>query len=259
MSIKNDRINQILSMLKKSGNLSVKEIAATFKVSEMTIRRDLNTLKESHLINRTYGQATLNNQSAAEDNSINYDLSEEKIKQDEEKDKIGRFASSLIIPGDVLIIDSGSTTSKLAKYIPEDVDITVLCYNFEILVELKKKRGVNLILAGGYYHRNDEMFESPQGISLIENIRATKLFISAYGVHEKLGLTCAYSYEVTTKRTVIKSSLMKILLTDSSKFGKVRTAFFAQLEEIDVIVTDSGISQEWKDIIEQTQIKLYIV
>lgn len=259
MSKKDERISQIFSILKQNGNVSVKEMAAMFDVSEMTIRRDLSKLKDSRLVNRVYGHAILNTGSVPEDNLNNYDLLEEKIKRDAEKDKIGRFAASLISAGDVLIIDSGSTTGALVKYIPDDMDITVLCYNYSILTGLRKKHGINLIFAGGYFHPHDEMFESPQSISLIESIRANKLFLSALGVHEKLGLTCAYNYEVMTKQTVIKSALTKILLADSSKFGSVRTAYFAQLNEIDAIVTDSGLSPEWKDIIEQAQIKLYIV
>lgn len=258
MNKKKKRINQILTILKEKKNISVKDMASLFHVSEMTIRRDLSTLKNNNLINRSYGYAVYSGTSADEPGN-DYELSTERIKQDAEKDKIGSFATSLISPGDILIIDSGSTTDKLVKYIPDDLDITVLCYNYSLLSQLIKKRGVRLLFAGGYFHPRVEMFESPQGIAFIESIRATKLFLSAYGIHEKLGMTCAHNYEVLTKRAGIKSALTKILLADSSKFGKVRTAYFAQLEEIDVIVTDSGLSPEWKAIIEQAEIELHIV
>ena len=71
--------------------------------------------------------------------------------------------------------------------------------------------------------------------------------------------TCAHNYEVLTKRAVISSSLTKILLVDSSKLGLIRTAFFASMSEIDIIITDSGISEEWIHLIEDAGIELHIV
>jgi len=256
MGSKSKRLNQIVALLKKNKTMSVKSLANILQVSEMTIRRDLNILEADDMIIRSHGKATYKND--FDSTSDDYELHSEKIKMNAEKDRIGRFAASLIEPGDVLIIDNGSTTDKLTKYIP-DINITVLCYNFNVLEQLVKKQNVKIIFAGGYFHRKDQMFESPQGISLIENIRATKLFISAHGVHKKLGMTCAHSYEVSTKRAILQSAQTKILVADSSKFGEVRTAYFAQLNEIDAIITDSGITQEWKEYIEDIGIALYVV
>lgn len=102
------------------------------------------------------------------------------------------------------------------------------------------------------------MFESPEGISLIKKTRATKVFVSAAGVHENLGVTCSNNYEVLTKQAIINSSLEKILLVDSSKFGVVKSAYFADLDDFDTIITDDGISNEWKEIIHTKGIKLII-
>lgn len=254
---KSKRLNQIVALLKKNRTLSVKSLSNLLQVSEMTIRRDLNMLEADDMIIRSHGKASFKNDS--DSNSDDYQLRSEKVKMNAEKDRIGKYAATLVEPGDVIIIDNGSTTDKLTKYIPNDINITVLCYNFNVLEQLVKKQYINIILAGGYYHRNDQMFESPHGINLIENIRATKLFISAHGIHKKLGMTCGNSYEVSTKRAILQSAETKILLADSSKFGRVRTAYFAQLNEIDAIVTDSGITQEWREFIEDIGITLYIV
>lgn len=257
MSSKSKRLTQIVALLKKNKTMTVKNLSKLLDVSEMTIRRDLNILEADGIIIRSHGRATY--KSNPDSTSDEYELLSEKTKMNAEKDRIGKFAASLIEPGDVIIIDNGSTTDKLTKYIPDDINITVLCYNFNVLEQLVKKENIKIIFAGGYFHRKDQMFESSQGIRLIENIRATKLFISAHGVHKKLGMTCANSYEVSTKNAILQSAQTKILLADSSKFGKVRTAYFAQLNEIDVIVTDSGISQEWREFIENEGIVLYVV
>ena len=87
---------------------------------------------------------------------------------------------------------------------------------------------------------------------------ATRMFISTAGV-EKNGLTCFSQYEVITKRTAIQSSLKRYLLTDSSKFGMTKPAFFSSFEEIDEIITDRGLSPEWRKYMEQLDIQLTLV
>ena len=235
MNKKERRLNELLGLLNEQPNLSVKNLASILNVSEMTIRRDLSCIKSNNRLDNI--------------NNIEheYKLSEERAKYSAEKNRIGKFAVSLISPGDILIIDNGTTTGEMSKYIPENMGLTILCYNYYILSP------------GGYYHPKDQMFESPEANNLIKSHRATKLFLSASGVHEKLGITCAHNYEVLTKRAVISSSLTKILLVDSSKLGLIRTAFFASMSEIDIIITDSGISEEWIHLIEDAGIELHIV
>ena len=121
------------------------------------------------------------------------------------------------------------------------------------------KEGIQLTLAGGLLHKADQMFESSYANELIRSRRASKFFLAASGIHEALGITCAHNYEVLTKKAAMSSSLSTILVADSSKFGLVRSAFVAPLNSVDAIVTDSGITDEWKNIIQDMGIKLYIV
>ena len=103
------------------------------------------------------------------------------------------------------------------------------------------------------------MFESPEGIEIIKKIRANKAFISAAGVSGKLGVTCATTYEKDTKRAIMESSDTRILLVDSSKFGKINVSHFADITDFDVIITDIGISKEFTEIINDLGIKLFMV
>lgn len=256
---KEQRISDLISIIKEQPTLSVKNLAEILNVSEMTIRRDIDYLKANNILNQVHGMNFLTSSNNIANVDRQYDISTELTKFNTEKDKIGEFASTLIEPGDIIVIDSGTTTAAISKYVPENINLTVLCYNYYTLSHIYNKQGVSLIFPGGYYHHTDQMFESSEGLNLIKNHRANKLFLSASGVHEKLGITCAHNYEVLTKRAVISSSLTRILLADSSKFGLVHAAYFAHLNEIDVIVTDDGISKEWRDIIEEAGIKLYIV
>ncbi len=90
-------------------------------------------------------------------------------------------------------------------------------------------------------------------------MRANKAFVSAAGVDEKLGVTCANFHEVETKRAIIESSDIKFLLVDSTKFGKVTAAYFADLKEFDIVITDNGIPEKYLKILRDLGIKCYTV
>ncbi len=252
---KTERKSKIMDILKKQNGISAKELANIFNVSEMTIRRDLEDLKKSDLILNSYGAFFINDSSQME----GYFLDNASTKYTLEKKLIGEFAASLVTQNDILIIDTGSTTEVLTKALPTDIPLTALCYNYNILSQLVQKPNINTIFAGGYYHADTQMFESTQGLSLIQATRANKVFISAAGIHETLGVTCANNYEIATKQAIFESGIEKILLADSSKFDIVKPSYFAEISNFDTIITDNKISQKWVDILTQYNIKLHIV
>lgn len=260
MGGKKDRTLQILELLEEHKVMSVKTLAETFSVSEMTIRRDLENLKKNNAIERSYGRATLQHDSKPIpiDNGEYYDITFEQIKHSAEKESIAKYAAGLVEPQDVIIIDSGTTTYRFSKYLSRDIEITTLCYTFGILAELRKHSGINIIFSGGYYHPEDQMFTSKENVEFIRGLRANKAFISASGFHRSLGITCIHSHEVENKKAAIASSASRILLMDSSKFGLVRPSYFASLSDIHILVTDSGISKEWRRIVTDAGIQLHI-
>jgi len=258
MKKKFERINQLLDIIKSEKNISVKELAALLEVSEMTIRRDIEVLKDKGYVNTLYGSVIYTGTTSLNLND-SYHLGDAKGSHNEEKARIGAFAATLVENGDILIIDTGSTTEALARSLNPDLDITVLCYNHNILYILLQKPNINLIFSGGYYHSNTQMFESREGLSLIKSTRATKVFISAAGIHKSLGVTCANNYEIATKHAIFNSSVDKILLADSSKFSTVKSSWFAGVEDFDMIITDSGISPEWIAYIQDLNIPLHVV
>ncbi|PXX53685.1 DeoR family transcriptional regulator [Hungatella effluvii] len=259
MNKKETRLNNIIHFLKIRNSITVKEMANHLNVSEMTVRRDIKELTADHTINFENGKIMFNPQSSLSEASPSYSLESEKEKRNLQKELIGKFAATLVEPNDTVIIDSGSTTEHLAHYIPGGMPITALCYSMNILNELITKEDISLIFPGGFYHPNAQMFESQQGIELINQIRANKVFLSAAGIHRELGITCMHNYEISTMQAVIKSSVTKILLADSSKFDQIRPAYFASLECIDIIVTDHYLAEEWQEYIRGVGIELYLV
>ncbi len=262
MKKKIQRLSALVEILQTKKSATVKELAERLDTSFMTIRRDLDELQEHNIIIRSHGKAHLcDNAPTGLYESIDkiYSLDWASSSNFEEKKRIASFAASLIEPNDTIILDNGSTTDLIPDNIPSEMNLTVACYNLNILVKISNRPNTKIIFGGGYFHPSDQMFESAENIKFLESIRAHKLFLSASGIHATLGLTCAHDFEVAVKQTVLNSALTKILVADSSKFGAIRTVCFEKLDVVDVIVTDKGLSQDWIDRIHERGIKLYTV
>ena len=186
---KEKRMVQELDLLKKHQKISVKELAAALGVSEMTVRRDLELLRKNHVLERSYGYAALvEGGNGYSYEGENYDLRRARLENFAEKDRIAKYAASLIRPDDWVFLDNGTTVSRMTFYLPTDFEYTVLCYNFLILAELLKHSNIKVIFPGGYYHPEDYNFTSPEAVEFIRRHRANKAFLSVSGVHQSLGI-----------------------------------------------------------------------
>ncbi len=253
-----DRLTAIMQTLQISKAASVQELSEQLKVSHMTVRRDLVSLVKSEKVKVLHGSVILHPKSNAREHESYYSLIAAGAEHPELKRRIGQLAASLIEPEDTLLIDVGSTTEYLAKYLPENIKYTVLCFSLNVVSETVRRRNCKTMFAGGLYHENTLMFESPGSLEMIRNFRATKAFVSASGANIQFGVTCMNSYERETKKAILQSSMKKILLVDSSKFGVIRSDYFAELSNFDEIVTDAGISKEYAEFIKNLGIALRI-
>lgn len=258
MSKKNERLNHLLEILRKQNGVTIRELSQLLDVSEMTVRRDLDMLKAKNVILDIPGAAVLNTQYTyyGEDE---YQLTMATRSHAKEKECIGRFAATLIQPEDCVIIDNGSTVEYLVDNIEKDTKMTIFTCNLNILNKVCGNPNISIIFGGGYYHPDTTLFESSENIALIKTIRATKVFASAAGVHDKMGVTCMSKYELDIKQAIIASGAEKILLVDSSKFGMIKPCFITDIDIFDRVITDVNISEEWADIIRQKGIVLNLV
>jgi DeoR family deoxyribose operon repressor len=190
--------------------------------------------------------------------SPRYSLAEAGAHMAEEKRRIGRRAAMLIRPEDIVIVDSGSTTECLVNAIPDGLPLTLICFSLNVLVSAHRNKECRIVFAGGALHENTLMFESPEGAQLIRRYRANKAFLSASGVSERLGVTCANAYEVETKKAAIASSLERILVADSSKFGRIHPSHFAELRDFSALVTDASLATESAEFLRANGIELLI-
>jgi DeoR family deoxyribose operon repressor len=236
--------------------VNIRELTKKFEVSEMTIRRDLSLLAKEKLVDLIPGGAILKR---PEDTESRYLVTNEESVHTIEKLKITQRAVLLIEPNETIILDIGTTTEYLAKFLREDAPITVLCYTLNSLVEVYKKKNCTIIFAGGYFHPQTMMFESAEGIELIKRTRADKAFVSAAGIHDELGVTTVYPHELQAKKTILNSAKNRILVADSSKFGTTKSVYFAEIADFQTIITDSGIPDKYAAFIRERGVELIVV
>jgi len=236
--------------------VSIRELTKKFEVSEMTIRRDLSLLAKENLVDLIPGGAILKR---PEESENRYLVTNQESVHTMEKLKIGQRAVTLVEPNETIILDIGTTTEYLAKFLREDAPITVLCYTLNSLVEVYKKKNCTIIFAGGYFHPQTMMFDSPEGIELIKRTRADKAFVSAAGIHDELGVTTVYPHELQAKKTTLSSAKKRILVVDSSKFGNTKSVYFAEITDFQTIITDSGIPEKYAAFIRDRGIELIVV
>lgn len=251
---------EITELLKKEKTVSVKRLAELFNVSEMTIRRDLEILRNNHVIERTYGNASLIQ--GGDEFTVGdeiYDLRIARIQNIAAKDRIVKYAASLIKPDDLVFLDNGTTVSRITKFLPADFEFSILCYNFEILSELMKKPNVKIIFPGGYYYPEDQTFTSNESVNIIRHLRASIAFVSASGIHKRLGITCINAHSAENKRAIIESAERRIVLADSSKFDVVKANHFANLEDISGIISSTGVPESWISYLKRIYVDLTMV
>lgn len=256
---KSQRVNEIITLLRRKNVVSIRELKDKFNISEMTARRDLLQLVQDDVIEMIPGGAIFKSPHAPDSEEEKYFVTQEENVRTVEKLKVGQRAAMLIERGETVIIDIGSTTEYIARFLREDIPVTTLCFTLNTLVELYRKKCCSIIFAGGYFHGETMMFESPEGIDLISRTRADKVFVSAAGVHPELGVTTVYPHELQTKKTIMGSAKRRILVVDSSKFGKTKSVYFAELSSFHTIITNADLPETYRQAIVEKGIELILV
>ena len=225
----------------------------------MTIRRDLKILQEQNVVSLIHGGAALNPYHLNSNKNDIYKLPSAKTSHTPEKMRIGLYAAGLPQKSDSIIIDTGSTTEFIAKSLQSNSELTVICYAINIFLQVQQKKGFSIIFSGGYFHENTLMFESQEGLEMIKRNRARFGFISASGIDKDLGITCATRYETATKQAVLSSCKTRVLVADSSKFGKVGTSYFSGVNDFDILITDTGIPDAYMDLFRNKGVEVHTV
>lgn len=235
----NQRREKILELIREDGHAKVLDLSRIFKVTEVTIRQDLEKLENEGCIMREHGGAYLKNMDL---NVRNFSLQNQDNLA--EKMMIARKALEFIEDGDTIILDSGSTTSELAKIITGFRNLTVITNALNIGLLLGAEPGINVILTGGEFKAPTLSLTGQKAADFFQNLHVDKLFLATAGVSLKSGLTYPGISDICVKRAMIESANETYLLADSSKIGKNAFASLGALSLINYLITDSGIRKE---------------
>jgi DeoR/GlpR family transcriptional regulator of sugar metabolism len=248
------RRDKILELLKEDGSAKVINLAKIFKVSEVTIRQDLEKLEQDGFIKREHGGAFLKN---VEDSVRTFTLlNQENIVQ---KQIIGKKAAEFIESGETVILDSGSTTTEIAKNLIGRSGITVITNALNIAMMLGAEPGIEVIVTGGEFKPPTLSLTGQKAASFFEDINADKLFLATAGISLRSGLTYPSLSDIVVKKAMIDAADVTYLVADSSKIGKNAFASLGALSLIDYIITDASIDQKRAQILREHEIEIIIV
>jgi DeoR family transcriptional regulator, deoxyribose operon repressor len=225
---KKSRLRRLAGALYGRGALHLNEAAALLDVSPMTVRRDIAAAPDHFIYLGGYIVAA-----GAEGG---YRLDRERDKHAAAKAMVCAQAARLIEDGDTIFLDCGTTTPHLAHRLPAGARVTVVCYALNIAEPLADNSNVKLILLGGLYNPSSGSFAVDDGLQTLARLGVNKAFLSAGGVHPTRGVSCSNFHEVAVKQAAMRVAVEKHLLVDASKFGQVKSAFFAGLDEFDSII-----------------------
>ena len=232
--MKEERIHQIHELMKDRTRISLDELCDIFKVSKNTIRRDIAELEDQGVIRKVYGGIVL------EESNIKSlePFSAREIRHINEKQKIAAAAVENVREGDVIYVDSGTTTMHMIPYLAAKNFLTVVTASVYVLELAAKYSNLNVIATGGTLQAPIKAFVGPSVLSFIRTYNFTKVFLAATGVSLEHGATNASPLEWEIKQCLVQKPCPKYLLVDSSKFDVASLMTYSDLKDIDCIVTN---------------------
>ncbi|MGN6180046.1 MAG: DeoR/GlpR family DNA-binding transcription regulator [Mucilaginibacter sp.] len=247
------RREKILELLKEDGSAKVISLARIFTVTEVTIRQDLEKLEKDGLIVKEHGGAYLKN---TKDQIGSFSL----IHQEnfEKKERIAEKCMEFIENGDTIILDSGSTTTEIAKKLRGRRNLTVITNALNIALLLGAENGIEVIMTGGEFKLPTLSLTGQKAADFFKGINVQKLFLATAGLSLRSGLTYPSISDLVVKKAMIDAAETTYLVADSSKFSKNAFASLGALSLINYIVTDSDIDDVNRDAFKIHEIQLII-
>jgi DeoR/GlpR family transcriptional regulator of sugar metabolism len=250
-SLTDDRRNRLLEVIRQQGFASLDALSKALAVSESTVRRDLDFLEQSGLAQRTHGGAFYTGPAPKlahfeQRQSLNWD----------KKRQIAQAASRLIEDNDTILLDGGSTTYELAQLLVGR-PLQVVTNSLPVANLFTSSDRADLVLIGGYVHTKTGVSLGPYANQMLAGLHVRRAVLSVAGLNER-GCYNSNLLLVETERAMITSAEEVIIVADSTKFGHTSLAQACGLEEIDVLVTDDGVTPEWTERLTAAGVKVVV-
>jgi DeoR family transcriptional regulator, aga operon transcriptional repressor len=249
------RREKIASMLRSAGSVQVPVLAERFGVSEVTIRNDLKFLDDLGVSIRTYGGAILNE---GNNRIVERAIEHKEQLHAREKSAIGKVAAGYVEAGDAIILDSGSTTYQIATRLADKDGVTVITNGLNVMNKLARFEHLELIMLGGTLRRKNMSFFGTHAERSLRDLHVDKLFLGVDGFHMEKGITTHFEAEAQLNRLMRHAASTTIVVTDSSKFGRICLHQIMEVEHISTVITDKGIGDEYRTRLEKSGIRVVV-
>lgn len=258
----NKRAKEILRLLLNSGKASVDELSNALGTSPASIRRDLVRLESQGLVTRTYGGAMLsgNGNSVYEPFRFDASFQERADRFAAEKQRIAKAAASLIQENETIGFAAGTTTTLVAHQLLHRKNIHVVTNAVNIGMELSSSARLDTMLTGGNLRWAGAFsLVGPTAIEALSLVVMDRLFLSATGVDAEHGVTLIQPDEAAVFRAMARQARQVIVVADSSKVGRVSPAVVCPVSQVDLLITDNGISELAANAFARADVKIMAV
>jgi DeoR family fructose operon transcriptional repressor len=229
----------IVNRARANGRVEVAELAHAFEVTPETVRRDLTALERAGLLRRVHGGAIV-----ADLFGFEPALAAREAVRTQEKARIAEAALAFLPEEGAIALDAGSSTHHLAEVLPNDRVLTVVTNSLPIASLLAPRSGLTVHMVGGRVRGRTQATVDSVALDYLRSVYVDVAFLGTNGFSVDRGLTTPDSAEAAVKTALASSARRRVLLADSSKYGSDHLARVADLAEVDVIVTDSDLSDE---------------
>lgn len=234
-----ERRAAIVDLARTVGRVEVAELAGNLDVTQETVRRDLTALQQMGVIRRVHGGALL-----AEVGGFEPALAVRESVRVQEKARIARAALAWVPEEGAIALDGGSTIHRLAEILPIDRSLTVVTNNLAVALPLADRKDLTVHIVGGRLRGRTLTTVDEVALEFLRTVHLDVVFLGTNGFSIERGMTTPDSAEAAVKRAFVAAARQRVLLTDHTKFGLDHFAHVADLAEIDVIVSDSALSDE---------------
>ncbi|MBQ8072047.1 MAG: DeoR/GlpR transcriptional regulator [Bacteroidales bacterium] len=247
----NQRRQEILNLIREDGHAKVQNLSKIFKVSEVTIRQDLEALESMGYIQREYGGAFLKDVGTFAKTGTLFNKTHL-----EEKQEIAQKAVKLVHEGDSIILDSGSTTTELAKLLVQFRSLNVITNALNIAFILGENPGINLIVSGGEFKAPTLSLTGEMAAQAFKSVHVSKCFLATAGISSDMLLTYPSLSDLVVKSAMIRAAEKVYLLADSSKLGYSSFASLGRINLIDTLITDKNLPEEKLNTLKEMNIEV---
>lgn len=249
--IVDDRRKKILELINKNGSVRVTELSCLLNISEVTIRTDLADMENKGLLTRVHGGA-ISSYKPYYSMNINQRISTNQAQ----KKIIAKKIADMIEDNDTIMLNSGSTTLLVFRYIPENLNLNIITNSISIALEGATKPNFNIILLGGLINAKYQFTFGDDAIRQLKSYHADKFILSVDGIDFEYGFSSYFDKEVEIDRIMLEQSNINIVAADHSKFNRRAFTKIFDLSVCDYLVTEDGVPDALKNTLAKHSIKI---